>query len=152
MTYVPEPSTVISRRVEQRGNTGIRYVATGEQTGHDFGLFEYELPARSDGASPHLHRTFSESFYVLEGRLDVLGGEQWTTVGAGDLVHVPRGCAHGFRNPHGDDARFLLLFSPGLVPRQDYFDAVRERRRTGTVLSAEEQDAFAEQFDQYNLR
>ncbi len=151
MTYVPDPATV-SRRTEQRSAGRTRFVATGSQTRGDFGLYEYTLPPGAGGAMPHLHRTFSESFHVLEGQLAVLTGDEWTTAGPGDLVYVPRSGVHGFRAAGPDvGARFLILFTPG-IPREDYFTGLHELTTGGRTPTTAEIDAFALQHDQLNLR
>jgi len=151
MTYVPDPTTV-SRRDDQRSAGRTRFVATGSQTRGDFGLYEYTLPPGAGGATPHLHRTFSESFHVLEGALDVLAGDEWTVAQAGDLVYVPRSGVHGFRAAGPDvGARFLILFTPG-IPRERYFEGLVELYAGGRTPSTAEVDEFALRHDQLNLR
>ncbi len=151
MTYLPDPAT-LSRRADQRTAGRTRFVATGGQTRGDFGLYEYVLPPGAAGATPHLHRTFSESFHVLEGSLDVLAGDEWTTAHAGDLVYVPRSGVHAFRSAGPDvGARFLILFTPG-IPREDYFTGLLELYADGRTPSTEEVDEFALRHDQLNLR
>ncbi|SDY22591.1 Cupin domain-containing protein [Modestobacter sp. DSM 44400] len=96
MTYLPDPAT-FSRRGDQRSAGRTRFVATGSQTRGDLGLFEVATAPGGSGPGPHLHRTFSESFSVLEGELAVLSGEEWTTASAGDLANVPHSGVPGFR-------------------------------------------------------
>ena len=127
-----------------------RYVALGKQTERDFGLFDYVMPPTTPGASPHYHRGFSETFYILDGELDVLNGGDWVKAGPGDLVYVPKESVHGFRNSTESEVRFLILFTPG-VAREDYFAANAARRAAGITLSESEQDAFAALHDQYNV-
>jgi quercetin dioxygenase-like cupin family protein len=151
MTYLPDPAT-ISRRSGQRSAGRARLIATGSQTRGDFGLYEFTLPPGAGGPGPHLHRTFSESFHVLDGELAVLAGEEWTTAGAGDLVYVPRSGVHAFRNAREDvGARFLILFTPG-IPREQYFEGLVELHAGGRTPSTEEIDEFALRHDQLNLR
>ncbi len=151
MTHLPDPATW-SRRADQRSAARTRFVATGSQTRGDFGLFEVTMAPGGSGPGPHLHRTFSESFHVLEGELAVLDGDTWTTASAGDLVYVPRSSVHGFRAAGPDvGARFLILFTPG-IPREDYFEGLVELHAGGRTPSPEEIDAFALQHDQLNLR
>jgi quercetin dioxygenase-like cupin family protein len=146
---------VISRLAEQHvlrtATTTTRFVALGSQTERDFGLYEYVLAASTGGVGAHYHRNFTETFYVLEGELGVLNGRDWVTVGAGDLVYVPRESVHGFRNTTDSQARFLILFTPG-IPREEYFTANAARRAAGIELTEAEQDAFAAEHDQYNVR
>nr|WP_243850493.1 cupin domain-containing protein [Modestobacter marinus] len=104
------------------------------------------------GPGPHLHRTFSESFHVLEGSLAVLANGEWTTAHAGDLVYVPRSGVHGFRSVGPDvGARFQILFTPD-IPREEYFTGLLELHAGGRTPSVEEIDAFALRHDQLNLR
>jgi uncharacterized cupin superfamily protein len=95
VSYLPDPATT-SRHADQEVAGQTRFVATGAQTRGDFGLFEVTLPPGGGGPGPHVHRTFSESFHVLEGRLAVLDGDTWTTAGPGDLCRG-RGCTASTR-------------------------------------------------------
>src|SRR5262245_31617278 len=84
---------------EQLSRPGVgSVVATGSQTNGDFGLFRGSMAAGT-GVSAHFHRTFSESFYVLTGAVELWDGMTWSCASAGDLVHVPRGGVHGLRVP-----------------------------------------------------
>jgi quercetin dioxygenase-like cupin family protein len=151
MTYLPDPAT-FSRQEDQASAGRTRFVATGSQTRGDFGLFEVTMAPGGSGPGPHLHRTFSESFHVLEGSLEVLADGAWTTVHAGDLVYVPRSGVHGFRSAGPDvGARFLILFTPG-IPREAYFTGLVALHAGGRTPSPEELDAFALEHDQLNLR
>jgi quercetin dioxygenase-like cupin family protein len=66
------------------------------------------------GADPHFHREHADSFYVLEGELALLIGDEEHLVGPGGAVCAPPGLVHGFRstmptrflNFHTPDARF----------------------------------------------
>ena len=150
MSYLPDPA-VFSRRDDQPSAGRTRFVATGTQTRGDFGLFEVTMAPGGSGPGPHLHRTFSESFHVLEGSLAVLAGDSWTTAHAGDLVYVPRSGVHGFRAAGPDvGARFLILFTPG-IPREDYFTGLHELTTGGRTPTTAEIDAFALRHDQLNL-
>ena len=151
MSHLPDPAT-FSRRSDQRAAGRTRFVATGAQTRGDFGLFEVTMRPGGSGPGPHLHRTFSESFHVLDGSLAVLSGDEWTTAHAGDLVYVPRSAVHGFRAAGPDvGARFLILFTPG-IPREEYFEGLLELHAGGRTPTTEEIDAFALRHDQLNLR
>lgn len=126
-------------------------VAPGDTTGGEFGLFECVAPPGSPGAIPHYHQHFTESFFVLEGRLAVRTGDTWTTADSGDIVHVPRMGIHAF-HPAGDAAvRFLILFTPG-VPRERYFADMAALHDRDTPPTEQEIDAIAAEHDQINLR
>jgi mannose-6-phosphate isomerase-like protein (cupin superfamily) len=106
--------------------TTLRYLATGASTGGRFGLYRWESPPNTPGASPHVHRTMSESFFILSGTMRLFDGERWIDATAGDFLFVPEGGIHGFGNESGDPASMLILFSPG-APREGYFEAIAER-------------------------
>ena len=73
-----------------------RVIATAEQTGGAFGLIEHVIPA--GGESPwHVHHAEDEAFYVVEGQMTFLCGEQKVRAGAGTFVYGPREIPHGFR-------------------------------------------------------
>lgn len=65
------------------------------------------------GISPPLHRHdfCSESFYLLEGRVRFLVGDEELTCGAGDLVRVPPSTPHSFEVLDGT-ARLLDIIAP----------------------------------------
>lgn len=105
--------------------TVVRYLATGESTNGEFGLYRWEMGPQPGGASPHFHRTISESFFILSGTVRVFNGERWIDSTPGDFVRVPQGGIHGFRNESGEPASFLLLFTPG-APRESYFETLAE--------------------------
>ena len=89
-----------------------RVIATAEQTGGAFGLIEQLIPAGSE--SPwHVHHAEDESFYVVEGRMTFLCGEQKVHAQPGTFVYGPRGIPHGFRVEGDQPARVLLQCTPG---------------------------------------
>ena len=45
----------------------VHYLATGESTGGQFGLYRWEMAATQGGPGTHFHRAISESFYILSG-------------------------------------------------------------------------------------
>jgi quercetin dioxygenase-like cupin family protein len=149
----PRSFPKISRRDDQRVAGPMsrnRYIATGTFSDGDFGLFESELGPGANGPGAHYHEHFSESFYLLEGRLSILTGSDLIVAETGDFVYVPRDSIHGFRNASEDSiARFLILFTPGIA-REQYFEGLIDLQARGATI--EEIDAFARFHDQVNLR
>src|SRR5215217_438913 len=74
-----------------RPTSSARFTAPGSITNGEFGLFRGEMRPRAGGASPHFHRTFSESFYILSGTVRLYNGADWVEATAGDFLYVPRG-------------------------------------------------------------
>ena len=130
------------------GTTTARFVATGSVTNGHFGLFEWNMSAAVGGASPHYHRTFTESFYVLSGSVKLFDGATWVPGSAGDFLFVPERGIHGFRNESGEPASMLILFSPG-PPREEYFRELAEIRASGRTLSDDEWTDVYSRHDQY---
>jgi quercetin dioxygenase-like cupin family protein len=123
------------------------YLATGESTGGQFGLYRWEMAAAPSGPAAHFHRTISESFYVLAGTVRLYDGKDWINGEPGDFLFVPEGGIHAFRNESGQPASMLILFAPG-APREDYFETLA-RVAGGLVLSDEEKSAFYLRHDTY---
>ncbi|HYN69264.1 MAG TPA: cupin domain-containing protein [Candidatus Eisenbacteria bacterium] len=125
------------RTVAFKSGTIAKLVATGALTAGRFGLFRWDMPAKVGGAGAHFHRTFSESFYVLEGIVSLFDGRAWSTANPGDYLYVPEGGIHGFRNDADAAASMLILFAPGIV-RERYFEELAEIGASGRTLSKEE--------------
>src|SRR6185437_13410597 len=64
-----------------------------------FYLGELTLPPGYPGPLPHRHAAMVDSFYVLDGTLDVRLGEQVQPAPAGSYAFVPPGDVHTFSNP-----------------------------------------------------
>ena len=62
-------------------------------------------------SGPHLHRTMTEYFYLLEGEISLRVDRKAITVGKGDLVVVEPGEAHEVLSA-SPDALLLLLMPP----------------------------------------
>ncbi|TMB50755.1 MAG: cupin domain-containing protein, partial [Chloroflexi bacterium] len=96
----------------------------------------------------HFHRTFSESFYVLEGAIRLFNGRDWVEGAAGDFIHVPAGGIHAFGNESDDGAAMLILFAPG-VARERYFQELAEIGTSGRKLTAAEWTEVYARHDQF---
>jgi mannose-6-phosphate isomerase-like protein (cupin superfamily) len=131
-------------------HTQVTFVAPGSVTRNDFGLFRWDMPANSGGASSHFHRGFSESFYVVSGTVSLFNGDRWLEVSEGGFLYVPPGGIHGFSNNSGSPASMLIMFAPGIA-REKYFEELAEMRASGRTPTDEEWvDLFA-RHDQVNL-
>jgi mannose-6-phosphate isomerase-like protein (cupin superfamily) len=71
------------------------------------------------GYSPnlHVHRREDEVFYVLEGTVGFVCGDDRFTGEAGAFVFLPRGVPHTFLGRSAPGARVLMLFVPGGLER-----------------------------------
>ncbi len=123
------------------------FLAVGRLTRGLFGLYRMEMSPEPSGPSPHFHRSFTESFYVLAGTVLIYDGRAWIDAHPGDFVHVPEGGVHGFRNESGAPASMLIHFAPG-APREAYFEASARFDREGR-RSDEEMAEFYREHDNY---
>ena len=120
------------------------YLATKASTNGDFGLYRVHMGPQAAGTSTHFHKTMSESFFVLSGRLRVFDGDQWKDASEGDYLYVPAGGLHSFGNDSGEPVDFLMLFAPGAA-REGYFEGIGQL----AGMSDEERAAFFVHHDSY---
>ena len=67
-----------------------------------------------DGPDPHAHDDETDSFYVLEGEVELTLGEETFRGGPGTFVAAPPGVRHGFKVPsQPGPVRFLNIHAPG---------------------------------------
>ena len=132
------------------GSTTARLVATGGGTDGRYGLFRWDMSGTPGGATPHYHRTFSEAFYVIDGRIGLYDGRDWREGAAGDFLYVPPGGVHGFRNDSGEPVSMLILFAPA-PPREAYFRELAERIASGATYSDEDRTSFLARHDQFEV-
>ena len=70
-------------------------------------------------AHPHDH-PFEESYYMLEGEVDVVANGDRYTLGPGDFFWTGTGCVHAFYETQGGRVRWLETSAPGPPPRHSY--------------------------------
>jgi quercetin dioxygenase-like cupin family protein len=80
---------------------------------------------------PHDH-PFEESYYILDGEVDVVADADRYTLRPGDAFWTATGCIHAFYETRGAPVRWLETSAPGPPPRHSYrherdWDYLRER-------------------------
>src|SRR5947199_6796672 len=83
----------------------------GAETGNAFSQIEVNDP-RGGGTPLHVHHNEDETFYVLEGELTFLVGEERIDVAAGDFLFAPRDIPHAYV-VRSERARLLVPDRPG---------------------------------------
>jgi mannose-6-phosphate isomerase-like protein (cupin superfamily) len=78
----------------------------------DFSVFESSPPPGVPGPPPHIHRSYDEAWYIIDGQLEFAIADVTETVSAGGFAFVPRGVPHSFRNASTEPARMLVIGSP----------------------------------------
>jgi quercetin dioxygenase-like cupin family protein len=70
-------------------------------------------------AHPHDH-PFEESYYMLEGEVDVVADDQRYTLRPGDVFWTATGCIHAFYEVKGSTVLWLETSAPGPPDRHSY--------------------------------
>jgi quercetin dioxygenase-like cupin family protein len=89
------------------------------------------LTAPNAGAPPHT-QTDQEAFLVMEGRYEIMVGDEIRRCGPGEFVHVSPGVMHAFRNIDETPSRMLLINFPGDL-HEEFFLAIGEPLPAGTT-------------------
>jgi mannose-6-phosphate isomerase-like protein (cupin superfamily) len=123
--------------------TAMRLIADGDATDpRSVSVSRSTMGRDTVGPPPHRHTTSPEMFFLLDGALDVLVGDEITTVRAGDFLLVPPHTAHAFATPRDSGVDMIFLMTG--IERFGYF-RLAERVRRGEAEPAElfaSQDRF----------
>ncbi len=94
----------------------ITVMATAEQTGGVFNLFDISCPP-GFATELHIHYVEDVAVYVLEGALTFFWGSEKKEARAGSFFFQPRGTPHGFRVESSAPARIIYQTFPGGLDR-----------------------------------
>ena len=78
----------------------------------ELSLLEFEVRP-GGGVDPHFHKLHSDSFFILEGELEIHVGDEVVHARPGAYALAPPGVVHYFRNVSDKPARALNLHTPG---------------------------------------
>lgn len=120
--YFERPAIVRAANAEVLGaaNVKVTLLADSSATGGALSTVRVTLEKGADGARPHRHEKSAEMFYILDGRVQVLSGEDIVTAEAGDVIVVPPRLPHAFAAQRSSSAEILIVIAPG-VERFEYF-------------------------------
>ena len=126
------------------GTDAMTLKATSEETGGSIGFLE--APS-SPGYGPprHIHHSYDELFYVLEGEFLFLVGERQASALPGTFVFIPRGTVHAAKVIGREPGKVLIAYIPGGLEHSfEEFAQLRTEqgedanRSTGQGMTAEE--------------
>jgi mannose-6-phosphate isomerase-like protein (cupin superfamily) len=80
-----------------------------------FGVIEF---ARGRELTAHIHQDEDDAFYILEGELTFVLGDDQVKAPPGTFVLVPPGVEHGFRNDGSRPVRMLNIHAPAGFDRR----------------------------------
>jgi mannose-6-phosphate isomerase-like protein (cupin superfamily) len=105
---------------------GIEVLLSGASSGGQLAVIEEVVESDFDGPPLHLHPSFDEGFYVLQGELTLRVGDDLLTAGPGTFAFAARGTPHTFANLSGESARVLIICTPAGFER--YFERLAAQR------------------------
>ena len=109
-----------------------RILVSGKETGGAFSTMEFNIPPNG-GPGPHSHADFQESFYVVEGEVEVKSEAGSFTAGKGSFVSIPKGgIIHDFKNNTNQNAVLICMVVPAGL--EDFFIEVGEPVAVGEFL------------------
>jgi mannose-6-phosphate isomerase-like protein (cupin superfamily) len=100
---------------------GVTFLATGKET---YGAYAQLGGVVLPGGGPplHIHHREDETYYIVEGSLEVRLGDATVAARQGDYIRIPRGTAHTVRNVGERAARVLVTVAPAGL--EDFFAEV----------------------------
>ena len=119
------------------------FKAIGELDDGDFSLMERTLPPGGRRPPVHRHTNCSEAYFILEGTVTVVVGEEELSLGARDFVLVPRGTLHTFANTSDVDARLLVIHAPAM---DGYFAGLHELWHRDAPPTSDDERALMARF------
>jgi quercetin dioxygenase-like cupin family protein len=90
----------------------IVWKTTANDTNGHYNMFE--MSEHEGGGAPVHSHPWEETFYILEGEIEMLLGDRREVFGTGSVVHVPANAIHAFR-VCSPIARALVITAPGNV-------------------------------------
>jgi mannose-6-phosphate isomerase-like protein (cupin superfamily) len=115
----------------------IRISLRGEDSAGQLAVIEEVVPAGFDGPPLHVHPSFDEGFYGLEGELAFRMEDEIVSGGPGTFAFAPRGVPHTFANLSGQEARALIVCTPAGFERYFEWLAAQQAGNTASVTKPE---------------
>jgi len=89
-----------------------RFLVSSAESGGAFALIEASAPPQS--AVPlHQHTREDETFYILEGSLEVQCGDRSFSLKRDSTAFLPRNIPHSYANIQNVAAKYLVFITPG---------------------------------------
>ena len=109
-----------------------RILVSGKQTNGAFSTIEMLVPPEN-GPGPHSHANFYESFYIMEGEVEVHSEAGTYTARKGSFVVVPEGgIIHYFKNASDQMAKLLCMVVPAGL--EEFFEEIGQPVAAGELL------------------
>ncbi|KAL2132097.1 hypothetical protein VTI74DRAFT_4220 [Chaetomium olivicolor] len=127
-------STKDAAEILRVGPLTIRVYEDGSGTENRVSGVLIEVPAGQSGPPMHWHRFHDELFFVTKGTMTFVTPEGELTASAGDLMTVPPGAVHTFKNgSETEDCECYMTATPGHYV--DYFRMLAKATHAGKQLT-----------------
>jgi quercetin dioxygenase-like cupin family protein len=109
-----------------------RVLVSGKQTNGAFSTIDMLVPPQN-GPGPHSHENFYESFYIVDGEVEVHSEAGTYTAKKGSYVVIPKGgVVHYFKNVSNRLAHLLCTVVPAGL--ETFFEEIGEPVAAGDFL------------------
>lgn len=109
-----------------------RILVTGEETGGAYAVIDMLVPP-GGGPGPHAHAGFSETFFVIDGEIEVKSEVSTYIARKGAIVTIPKGgIVHCFKNKTDQMAHLLCMVAPAGL--EGFFVEIGQPVAIGTFL------------------
>lgn len=117
MSGSPRERVVVVPPGEGPRTGNVRFLALSEHTPR-FNLALITIEPGRDGPPAHVHREEDDSFFILEGELTFLVGDDELHAPAETFVLVPPGVEHTFVNRGSEPVRMVNVHAPAGFDRR----------------------------------
>jgi quercetin dioxygenase-like cupin family protein len=107
----PGSEAIVLRAAEGERLAGESRIATIKAGRDELSLVEFELEPGFRGPDPHTHDDHVDSFYVLDGEVELQVGDDTLLLGPGSFAAAPPGVVHTFSGGPGR-SRLLNVHAP----------------------------------------
>ena len=108
-------------------------LATTAETEGDYVALEALVPP-DGGPPPHIHHNQVETFYILEGEMEITVGGETHKAKAGDFVHVSKGTPHSFVNRSRTTTKMIFTFVPAGDIEEFFRESFKETENRNAPL------------------
>ena len=117
-----------------------RVLVSGKETGGAFAVIDMLIPP-GGGPGPHAHPHFHESFYVIDGEIEVRSEAGSYTAGKGTFVLIPEGgVVHCFKNKSDRIAHIVCTVAPSGL--EEFFIEIGQPVAVGAFLPPPDEEAM----------
>jgi len=135
MEYINNSPTVVNAQDGQTlsvAGGAYRVIISGKQTNGTYAVIDMLVPPEN-GPAPHSHADIQESFYVVDGEIEVKTEAKTYIAKKGTFVNIPfGGMVHCFKNKSDTVAHLICTVMPSGL--EEFFQEIGKPVPEGTFL------------------